>query len=62
MVITSMQEALVRRRTSGMAINAAVIAARIAHYGLDTPGEPGPDLSRYDALLATVGGTEHGPQ
>lgn len=60
--ITSMQEALVRRRTGAITINAAVIAARIAHYGLDTPGEPGPDLSPYDALLATAGGTAHGPQ
>lgn len=60
--ITSMQQALVRRRTTGMAVNAAVLAARIAHYGLDTPGEPGPDLSRYDVLLDTVGGTVHGPQ
>jgi hypothetical protein len=60
--ITSMQEALVRRRTGGITINAAIIAGRIAHYGLDTPSEPGPDLTRYDALLATAGGTEHGPQ
>jgi len=60
--ITSLQEVLVRRRTEGITVNAAMIAARIAHYGLDTPSEPGPDLSRYDALLATAGGTEHGPQ
>jgi len=60
--ITSMQEALVRRRTGGVTVNAALIAARIAHYGLDTPGEPGPDLSHYDVLLTTAGGTEHGPQ
>lgn len=60
--ITSMREAIVRRRTEGITVNAAVIAARIAHYGLDTPGEPGPDLGRYDALLSTAGGIGHGPQ
>jgi transposase len=60
--ITSLQETLVRRRTQGIEVNAAVIAARIAHYGLDTPGEPGPDMSRYDVLLPTTGGVEHGPQ
>lgn len=60
--ITSMQEAIVRKRTEGITVNAAVIAARIAHYGLDTPSTPGPDLNRYDALLAATGGTDHGPQ
>lgn len=60
--ITSMQEAIMRKRTEGITVNAVVIAARIAHYGLDTPGEPGPDLSRYDALLSAVGGIGHGPQ
>jgi len=60
--ITSMQEAIARKRTEGITVNAAVIAARIAHYGLDTPSEPGPDLSRYDTLLASAGGTGHGPQ
>lgn len=60
--ITSMHEAIMRKRTEGISINTAVIAARIAHYGLDTPSEPGPDLSRYDAPLATGGGTGHGPQ
>ncbi len=60
--ITSMQEALVRRRAGSINVNATMIAARIAHYGLDTPGEPGPDLSCYDALLVTTGGPEHGPQ
>lgn len=60
--ITSLQEALVRKRTEGIAVNAAVIAARIAHYGLDTPGEPGPDLSQYDRLLTTAGGAGYGPQ
>lgn len=60
--MTSMQEVLVRRRTAGITENAAVVAARIAHYGLDTPSEPGPDLGRYDTLLATEGGAEVGPQ
>lgn len=60
--ITSMQEAIMRKRTEGISVNAAVIAARIAHYGLNTPSESGPDLSCYDALLATAGGSDHGPQ
>lgn len=60
--ITSMQEAIMRKRTEGITVNAAVVAARIAHYGLDTPSEPGPDLTAYDVLLTTAGGTGHGPQ
>ena len=49
--ITSMQEAITRKRVQGINVNAAVLAARISSYGLDTPGEPGPDLSGYDDLL-----------
>jgi len=60
--ITSIQETLVRRRTTGITENAAVIAARIAHYGLDTPSEPGPDLGRYDTLLDAEGRDGLGPQ
>jgi transposase len=60
--ITSMQEAIVRKRTEGISVNAAVIASRIAHYGLDTPGEPGPDMSLYDLLLPESGGNTYGPQ
>lgn len=60
--ITSLQETIVRQRTEGISINAAVVAARIANYGLDTPGEPGPDMSQYDALLPFAGGIVHGPQ
>jgi transposase len=59
--ITSLQETIVRQRTEGISVNAAVVAARIAHYGLDTPGEPGPDMSQYDVLLP-LGGLVHGPQ
>ena len=57
--ITSMQEAITRKRVQGIDVNAAVLAARISSYGLDAPGEPGPDLSSYDALLPQ-GGTAHG--
>lgn len=32
--------------------DAAVLAARISEYGLDTAAEEGPDLNIYDALLA----------
>ncbi|GMA65752.1 hypothetical protein NZD89_28480 (plasmid) [Alicyclobacillus fastidiosus] len=60
--MTSIQEAIVRKRTQGIEVNAAVVAARIAHYGLDTPGEPGPDMSQYDVLLPAFGGEVHGPQ
>ncbi|GMA59933.1 IS21 family transposase [Alicyclobacillus fastidiosus] len=60
--VTSIQEAIVRKRTQGIEVNAAVVAARIAHYGLDTPGEPGPDMSQYDVLLPAFGGEVHGPQ
>lgn len=60
--ITSLQEAIIRRRTQGIEVNAAVVAARIAHYGLDTPGEPGPDMSQYDVLIPPLEGENHGPQ
>jgi transposase len=53
--ITSMQEAITRKRVQGIDVNTAVLAARISSYGLDTPGEPGPDLSGYDALLPQGG-------
>ena len=36
--------------------DAAVLAARMHGYGLDTPPEKGPDLSSYDQLL-TQGGS-----
>lgn len=60
--VTSLQEAIVRKRTQGIEVNAAMVAARIAHYGLDTPGEPGPDMSQYDVLLQMTGGVERGPR
>lgn len=60
--VTSMQEAIIRKRTDGISVNAAMVAARIVHYGLDTPGEPGPDMSQYDFLLPASGGTLYGPQ
>jgi hypothetical protein len=60
--ITSMQEAIIRKRTEGISVNAAMVAARIAHYGLDTPGEPGPDMSMYDLLLPASGGQVYGSQ
>lgn len=60
--ITSLQEAIVRKRTQGISVNAAMIAGRIAHYGLDTPSEPGPNMSVYDALLPESGGNLYGPQ
>ena len=34
----------------------AVLAARLAGYGLDTPPELGPDLAQYDRLLQVEGG------
>lgn len=49
--ITSMQEVITRKRVQGIDVNAAVLAARISSYGLDTPGEPEPDLNGYDSLL-----------
>ncbi|NOU64730.1 hypothetical protein GC096_11900 [Paenibacillus sp. LMG 31461] len=58
--MTSMQEAIVRKRTEGLPENAAVVAARIVHYGLHTPGEPGSDMSRYDELLPATGGASYG--
>lgn len=60
--ITSLQETIVRQRTEGISINAAVVAAQIANYGLNTPSEPGPDMSQYDVLLPVAGGIAHGPQ
>lgn len=59
--IASMQEAITRKRVQGMDVNTAVLAARISSYGLDTPSEPGPDLSGYDMLIPK-GGNPHGPQ
>ena len=59
--MTALQEAVTRKATKGIDINAAVLAARISSYGLDTPGEAGPDLSSYDkALLCFEGGIGHG--
>ena len=37
--------------------DAAVLAARIAGYGIDTPPEPGPPLSVYDQVFLGKGGT-----
>ena len=34
----------------------AVLAARLAGYGLDTPPALGPDLAKYDRLLQIEGG------
>lgn len=38
--------------------DAAVLAARISEYGLDTAAEAGPDLNAYDLLLAGVGASQ----
>ena len=35
--------------------DAAVLAARMLNYGLDTPPEHGPDLAPYDQLLKAGG-------
>lgn len=60
--ITALQEVVTRKRVQGLDVNAAVLAARIASFGLDEPGSPGPDLSGYDALLTPTGGAVNGPQ
>ncbi|MBW5445887.1 IS21 family transposase [Cohnella sp. CFH 77786] len=52
--VTSLQEAIVRRRADGLSVNTAVIAARIAGYGLDTAATPGPDMRLYDDALLPV--------
>jgi len=36
--------------------DAAVFAARITGYGIDTPPEPGPSLSVYDEVFLSKGG------
>ena len=38
--------------------DAAVLAARISEYGLDTAAEHGPDLNVYDTLLSAAGVTQ----
>ena len=38
--------------------DAAVLAARITGYGIDTPPEPGPSLSVYDQLLLPTADAE----
>jgi hypothetical protein len=52
--VTSLQETVVRRRADGISVNTAVIAARIAGYGLDTAATPGPDMRLYDDALLPV--------
>ncbi|WP_207671354.1 IS21 family transposase [Paenibacillus cymbidii] len=49
--VTSLQETIVRRRADGISANTAMIAARIAGYGLDTAATPGPDMRLYDDAL-----------
>ncbi|WP_127589296.1 IS21 family transposase [Paenibacillus koleovorans] len=49
--VTSLQETIVRRRADGISANTAMIAARIAGYGLDTAASPGPDMRLYDDAL-----------
>ena len=52
-------ETAVKALEEGFSVNrthfsdAAVLAARMMNYGLDTPPETGPDLSYYDQLLQT---------
>ena len=52
-------ETAVKALEAGFAANrthfsdAAVLAARMMSYGLDTPPEKGPDLNGYDQLLRT---------
>jgi hypothetical protein len=36
--------------------DAAVLAARIAGYGIETPPEPGPPLAIYDQVFLGIGG------
>lgn len=63
--VSSLQEAIVRRRADGLSVNTAVIAARMAGYGLDTAASPGPDMRLYDEALLphpTTGGELYGPQ
>ena len=50
----AMEEAV--KRGSLNLCDTAVLAARLAWYGLDTPPELGPDLAQYDCLLAVKGG------
>ena len=50
----AMEEAV--KRGSLNLCDTAVLAARLAGYGLDTPPELGPDLAQYDRLLAVEGG------
>lgn len=53
--INALQEVLTRKRVQGLDTNAAMLAARTAHYGLDRPGESGLDLTHYDDLLEKDG-------
>lgn len=57
---SDLKQAVVRKRTEGLPVNASVVVARIVHLGLHTPGEPGPDMSRYDELLPASGGASYG--
>ena len=50
----AMEEAV--KRGSLNLCDTAVLAARLAGYGLDTPPELGPDLAQYDRLLEVEGG------
>ena len=50
----AMEEAV--KRGSLNLCDTAVLAARLAGYGLDTPPELGPDLAQYDRLLRVEGG------
>jgi len=52
--IQAMEEAV--KRGSLNLCDTAVLAARLAGYGLDTPPELGPDLAQYDRLLEVEGG------
>ena len=52
--ILAMDEAV--KRSSLNICDTAVLAARLAGYGLHTPPELGPDLNQYDKLLLQQGG------
>jgi transposase len=52
--VQAMEEAV--KRGSLNLCDTAVLAARLAGYGLDTPPELGPDLAKYDRLLQIEGG------
>ncbi len=54
--LTALEEGVRINRSSFS--DAAVLAARMTEYGLDTSAEKGPDLNIYDALLTGAGGNQ----